>query len=137
MSKKGYGNVKPRFAKYFARHKNSSGAHDPKNAKQQAQSEQAIEDMASALDALYEAGNLCADVYDTVNGYDAVVLDDVYDNIDGYGKEELDELRERYERKEDCPVCGQFTRLNVYNMIIGYVCSVDCLVGYWEGTGHE
>lgn len=32
---KGYGNVNPRFAKYFARHKNSSGAHDPKNAKQQ------------------------------------------------------------------------------------------------------
>ncbi|KPK49835.1 MAG: hypothetical protein AMS22_13095 [Thiotrichales bacterium SG8_50] len=32
----GYGNVSNRFAKYFARHKNSSGAHDPKNAKQQA-----------------------------------------------------------------------------------------------------
>jgi transcription antitermination factor NusG len=36
MSKKGYGNVSTRFAKYFARHKNSSGPHDPKNAKQQA-----------------------------------------------------------------------------------------------------
>ena len=36
MSKKGYGNVNPRFAKYFARHKNSSGPHDPKNARQQA-----------------------------------------------------------------------------------------------------
>jgi len=70
MSKRGYGNVKPRFAKYFARHKNSAGAHDPKNAKQQAQSEQAIEDMRESLDELYEAGPRCADVFDKINTYE-------------------------------------------------------------------
>lgn len=42
---KGYGKVSPRFAKYFARHKNSSGAHDPKNAKQQEVEEIELDEM--------------------------------------------------------------------------------------------
>ena len=95
MSKRGYGNVKPRFAKYFARKKNSAGPHSTPRRP------------------------------------------DVFDAIEEYEAEELEELKKRSERKEDCPVCGQFTRLNVHNIIIGYVCSVECLVDYWEGRGHE
>lgn len=58
--KSGYGNVSPRFQKYFARKQNSSGPHDPKNAKQQAQSEAALKDMRDSLD----------DLFDSINCYD-------------------------------------------------------------------
>lgn len=69
--KSGYGNVSPRFQKYFARKQNSSGPHDPKNAKQQAQSEAALKDMHDSLD-------------------------DLFDSINCYDENELLELQERY-----------------------------------------
>lgn len=71
MSKKGYGNVRPRFAKYFARKQNSAGPHDegkrrpdPERLEKKEMlellaervAERAIEDMRASLDALCEAG---------------------------------------------------------------------------------
>ena len=50
---KGYGNVGSRFAKYFARHKNSAGAHDPKNAKQQALEKVEVSEI-DGLDETYQ-----------------------------------------------------------------------------------
>jgi len=56
MGKKGYGNVSPRFAKYFARHKNSAGAHDPKNVKQQEIAAAKLTELSQELE-LYDEDN--------------------------------------------------------------------------------